>query len=123
MKVFLRQCFQKSSVIWIVKYHTITLCIYLFIFVFKNIILIQLAIRPVRPRNVVKRSHVDCSPLGQAPEALWEMSLGNVGWSKSSLPWSHRLFPNSTMGESGAPALPSLTMRRMRESVSRMPVR
>uniref|UniRef100_A0A8I5KWA9 non-specific serine/threonine protein kinase n=1 Tax=Homo sapiens TaxID=9606 RepID=A0A8I5KWA9_HUMAN len=33
------------------------------------------------------------------------------------------LFPNSTIGDSGVPALPSLTMRRMRESVSRMPVR
>uniref|UniRef100_A0A9L0J3X9 RAF proto-oncogene serine/threonine-protein kinase n=1 Tax=Equus asinus TaxID=9793 RepID=A0A9L0J3X9_EQUAS len=32
------------------------------------------------------------------------------------------LFPNSTIGDSGVPALPSLTMRRMRESVSRMPV-
>ncbi|EPQ10077.1 RAF proto-oncogene serine/threonine-protein kinase [Myotis brandtii] len=32
------------------------------------------------------------------------------------------LFPNSTLGDSGVPALPSLTMRRMRESVSRMPV-
>ncbi|MEJ1279817.1 v-raf-leukemia viral oncogene 1 [Cricetulus griseus] len=31
------------------------------------------------------------------------------------------LFPNSTVGDSGVPALPSLTMRRMRESVSRMP--
>nr|XP_044989585.1 RAF proto-oncogene serine/threonine-protein kinase isoform X1 [Jaculus jaculus] len=31
------------------------------------------------------------------------------------------LFPNSTIGDSGVPALPSLTMRRMRESVSRMP--
>lgn len=28
------------------------------------------------------------------------------------------LFPNSTIGDSGVPALPSLTMRRMRESVS-----
>uniref|UniRef100_H0XN54 RAF proto-oncogene serine/threonine-protein kinase n=1 Tax=Otolemur garnettii TaxID=30611 RepID=H0XN54_OTOGA len=33
------------------------------------------------------------------------------------------LFPNSTIGDSGVPALPSLTMRRMRESVSRIPVR
>ncbi|KAK2091435.1 Rik1-associated factor 1 [Saguinus oedipus] len=32
------------------------------------------------------------------------------------------LFPNSTIGDSGVPALPSLTMRRMRESVTRMPV-
>ncbi|XP_059967575.1 RAF proto-oncogene serine/threonine-protein kinase isoform X2 [Mesoplodon densirostris] len=32
------------------------------------------------------------------------------------------LFPNSTVGDSGVPVLPSLTMRRMRESVSRMPV-
>ncbi|XP_055985340.1 RAF proto-oncogene serine/threonine-protein kinase isoform X4 [Sorex fumeus] len=32
------------------------------------------------------------------------------------------LFPNSTAGDTGVPALPSLTMRRMRESVSRMPV-
>ncbi|OBS64891.1 hypothetical protein A6R68_06583, partial [Neotoma lepida] len=31
------------------------------------------------------------------------------------------LFPNSTVGDTGVPALPSLTMRRMRESVSRMP--
>ncbi|KAH0519714.1 RAF proto-oncogene serine/threonine-protein kinase [Microtus ochrogaster] len=31
------------------------------------------------------------------------------------------LFPNSTVGDSGVPTLPSLTMRRMRESVSRMP--
>uniref|UniRef100_A0AAA9SQP3 RAF proto-oncogene serine/threonine-protein kinase n=1 Tax=Bos taurus TaxID=9913 RepID=A0AAA9SQP3_BOVIN len=31
------------------------------------------------------------------------------------------LFPNSTVGDGGVPALPSLTMRRMRESVSRIP--
>uniref|UniRef100_A0A2K5LC22 RAF proto-oncogene serine/threonine-protein kinase n=1 Tax=Cercocebus atys TaxID=9531 RepID=A0A2K5LC22_CERAT len=40
--------------------------------------------------------------------------------------WSHvgqlLLFPNSTIGDSGVPALPSLTMCRMRASVSRMPV-
>uniref|UniRef100_A0A2K6PVI1 RAF proto-oncogene serine/threonine-protein kinase n=1 Tax=Rhinopithecus roxellana TaxID=61622 RepID=A0A2K6PVI1_RHIRO len=40
--------------------------------------------------------------------------------------WSHigqlLLFPNSTIGDSGVPALPSSTMRRMRASVSRMPV-
>ncbi|XP_073208341.1 RAF proto-oncogene serine/threonine-protein kinase isoform X2 [Lepidochelys kempii] len=32
------------------------------------------------------------------------------------------LFPNSNISDSGVPALPPLTMRRMRESVSRMPV-
>ncbi|NWW34717.1 RAF1 kinase, partial [Panurus biarmicus] len=32
------------------------------------------------------------------------------------------LFPNSNISESGVPALPPLTMRRMRESVSRIPV-
>ncbi|KAB0404505.1 hypothetical protein E2I00_013166 [Balaenoptera physalus] len=32
------------------------------------------------------------------------------------------LFPNSAVGDSGVPVLPFLTMRRMRESVSRMPV-
>lgn len=31
------------------------------------------------------------------------------------------LFPNSTVGDSGVPAPPSFPMRRMRESVSRMP--
>ncbi|KAJ7403033.1 Serine/threonine-protein kinase-transforming protein mil [Pitangus sulphuratus] len=33
------------------------------------------------------------------------------------------LFPNSNISDSGVPALPPLTMRRMRESVSRLPVR
>ncbi|KFP71559.1 RAF proto-oncogene serine/threonine-protein kinase, partial [Acanthisitta chloris] len=33
------------------------------------------------------------------------------------------LFPNSNISDSGVPALPPLTMRRMRESVSRIPVR
>ncbi|XP_017688260.1 PREDICTED: RAF proto-oncogene serine/threonine-protein kinase isoform X2 [Lepidothrix coronata] len=32
------------------------------------------------------------------------------------------LFPNSNISDSGVPALPPLTMRRMRESVSRLPV-
>ncbi|NXW15856.1 RAF1 kinase, partial [Circaetus pectoralis] len=32
------------------------------------------------------------------------------------------LFPNSNISDSGVPALPPLTMRRMRESVSRIPV-
>ncbi|NWZ93407.1 RAF1 kinase, partial [Nesospiza acunhae] len=32
------------------------------------------------------------------------------------------LFPNSNVSDSGVPALPPLTMRRMRESVSRIPV-
>ncbi|NWS45653.1 RAF1 kinase, partial [Probosciger aterrimus] len=33
-----------------------------------------------------------------------------------------QLFPNSNISDSGVPALPPLTMRRMRESVSRIPV-
>ncbi|KAF7249840.1 RAF proto-oncogene serine/threonine-protein kinase [Varanus komodoensis] len=33
-----------------------------------------------------------------------------------------RLFPHSNVGDSGVPALPSLTTRRIRESVSRIPV-
>uniref|UniRef100_A0A5F8HEF7 RAF proto-oncogene serine/threonine-protein kinase n=1 Tax=Monodelphis domestica TaxID=13616 RepID=A0A5F8HEF7_MONDO len=32
------------------------------------------------------------------------------------------LFPNSNVGDSGVPALPPLTMRRMRESVSQIPI-